>query len=496
MTDAPPEQAEVVAFLRGLASADPIETHISLVFLGADTVWKLKKAVRLPFLDFSAVDDRRRFTEREFALNSPAAPELYRDVVPIVRGRDGGLTLGGDGPAVDWVLRMARVPADDFLDAMAHAGRIDPPLLDRLADAVAAYHAGLPPLAGQLAALEPIARGNARAALAAGLPVERVTPWETAMLAALAGLRDWRAARAADGFVRRAHGDLHLGNLCLWSGAPTLFDALEFNEAMATIDLGYDLAFLLMDLDRRIGRAAANRVFNRYIARTGDVGMLPGLPHFLSMRAMIRAHVERKLGRSAVATEYLNAALDYPRPKRPVVVAIGGLPGTGKSTLGRMLAPLLGAAPGALMLRSDEIRKRRFGVAPEQRLPPDAYTAAVSETVFATLAEHARCAAAAGHAVIADATFMSTEHRAMIEAAADRAGVAFQGFWLTAPLSVLEARVAARRDDASDATVDVVRRAARANVAMAEGGRWIVLDATDGARAGDLAKAALAPHVA
>ena len=137
----PPEQAETAAFLRRLAGADPVETHISLVYVGADTVWKLKKAVRLAFLDFTSVVDRQRFALRELELNGPAAPGLYRDVVPVVRRPDGSLTLGdGDLPAVDWVLRMARVPAEDFLDVIAGLGRLTPDLLDALGDAVAGYH--------------------------------------------------------------------------------------------------------------------------------------------------------------------------------------------------------------------------------------------------------------------------------------------------------------------------------------------------------------------
>jgi uncharacterized protein len=134
-----------------------------------------------------------------------------------------------------------------------------------------------------------VAQGNAIAARDAGLPDDRVHAWLTAITARIAEIAPWLSTRAANGFVRRAHGDLHLGNLCLWRGRPVPFDAIEFDEAMATIDLGYDLAFLLMDLDHRVVRGAANRVLNRYVARTGDAALTRGLPVFLSMRAMIRA---------------------------------------------------------------------------------------------------------------------------------------------------------------------------------------------------------------
>jgi aminoglycoside phosphotransferase family enzyme/predicted kinase len=471
----PDGQHETIALLRHLAGAAPIETPISLVFVGADTVWKLRKAVRLPFLDFTRVEDRRRFADREFALNAAAAPGLYRDVVPVVRGPDGTLALdAGGGTPIDWVLRMAPVPRDDFLNVMAAQGRLDPAGLDALADAVAAYHVALPPAQGMLPPMRHIACGNAEAAQTAGLPPDQVEAWLAGMLRALGASTGWMDRRAAHGFVRRAHGDLHLGNFCLWQGRPVPFDALEFDESMATIDLGYDLAFLLMDLDQRLNRAAANRVMNRYVARTGDAGLLRGLPVFLSMRAMVRAHVAARTGQPEEAAGYLAAASAYLAPRPPVVLAVGGLPGTGKSTLARALGPALGPAPGALILRSDEIRKRQFGVAPEQRLPPAAYGAEASEAVFSTLIATAAQAAADGHAVIADATFLDPVHRVRLSEAVRP--VPFRGLWLHAPLPLLQARVAARRGDASDATVAVLLAAARNDPGV---GDWHPIDTAD-----------------
>jgi predicted kinase len=325
-----------------------------------------------------------------------------------------------------------------------------------------------------------VVRGNTRSAHDAGLAGDTVQSWQTGVLAALDDIAPWLARREQDGFVRRAHGDLHLGNLCLWQGRPVPFDALEFDEAMATIDLGYDLAFLLMDLDQRVSRAAANRVLNRYVARTADAALTGGLPVFLSLRAMIRAHVEAKRGNRDIATNYASAAVAYLRRRPPIVLAIGGLPGSGKSTLARALAPELGDAPGALVLRSDEIRKRRHGAAPEERLPKSAYSEAASEAVFAALAALVHETARGGHAVVADATFIDKRHRRMIEAAARAAGVPFLGLWLEAPLVELERRIAARRGDASDATVAVLRAAARSDPGA---GAWCAIDATAAAEA-------------
>jgi aminoglycoside phosphotransferase family enzyme/predicted kinase len=462
----PPQQGATAAMLARLAGASPIETHISLVFVGADTVWKLKKAVKLPFLDFTGVEDRRRFTERELELNAAAAPGLYRDILPVVRQPDGSLALATSptqGPAEDWVLRMARVPAADFLDAVAARGALQPALQDAVADAVAAYHRALPVVAGVEPPMRRIVLGNVPSALGAGLPEAGVHAWRDAVLTELNAIAPLLAERAGTGFVRRAHGDLHLGNLCLWQGRPVPFDALEFDETLATIDLAYDLAFLLMDLDQRMDRAAANRVLNRYVARTGDVALVRTLPAFLSIRAMVRAHVEARSGHAAAWQPYLQAAQDYLRPSPAMVVAVGGLPGSGKSTLARALAPGLGRAPGALVLRSDEIRKRQHGSEPEHRLPQSAYSEAASQAMFAALADGVRVAAAGGHCVVADATFVDVADRRAVEDAAQAAGVPFVGFWLTAPLPELERRVAARSGDASDATVAVLHAVARAN---------------------------------
>jgi aminoglycoside phosphotransferase family enzyme/predicted kinase len=473
----PDSQAEIVAFLARLAGRPPVETHISRVFVGPDTVWKLRKPVRLSFLDFSSLAAREQFSRRELALNTPHAPGLYRDVVAVTRAADGTLALGAEGEVVDWVVRMAPVPAEDFLDRVAARGGLTPALLDALGDAVAVMHAALPPVSGvdAAAAMARVIAGNARAAEEAGLAPAAVDAWRAAAEARHAALAPWLGARAGGGFVRRAHGDLHLGNLCLWQGRPAPFDALEFDEDLATIDLGYDLAFLLMDLEARADRAAANRVLNRYVARNGDVALARGLPLWLSCRAMVRAHVLARLGQ-AEAARYLAFAEAALAPPPPCLLAIGGLQGTGKTTLARALAPLLGAAPGALILRSDEIRKRLAGRAPEDRLPPEAYTRAATEAVYAALEAAAAMALAGGHAAIADAVFLDPAERARIEAIAAAAGSPFHGLWLEAPLGVLESRLAARRGDASDADVAVLREAAARDPGPIA---WVRLDASD-----------------
>ena len=486
------DQTETVAFLTRLAGCPPVETHFSFVFIGDDDVWKLKKSVRLPFLDFSALEDRHRFCARELELNAPAAPGLYRGIVPITRGPGGTLALDGTGEIIDWVVRMARCrPFEDILSNVRD-GRPSEAQLTEIADTVATYHARLPPILDLVPDMGAIVDGNERSGLAAGLPAEVLSTWRTKMLSRLADRASWLAERARSGFVRRCHGDLHVGNFCLWRDRLVPFDALEFDESLARIDVAYDLAFLLMDLMLRYGRPAANRVLNRYVARTGDAGLLAGLPLFLSMRALIRSHVSARMGSTRSAAAYLAAGMGFLRAAPACVVAVGGLPGTGKSTLARSLAPDLGLAPGALIARSDEIRKRLHGVTPEQNLPPAAYSKEASEAVFANLAAMTRTAASSGHAVIGDATFMTHSQRAMIADAAAFATVPFIGLWLTAPMTELEQRVEARSGDASDATVAVLRDAAAHDPGP---GAWFEIDTSDFARAVTVAKARIQSHV-
>jgi len=255
----------------------------------------------------------------------------------------------------------------------------------------------------------------------------------------------------------------------LLDGTPVLFDCLEFDEALASTDTFYDLAFLVMDLlHRRLDRLA-ERLLTGYLDVTWDDPGTALLPLFLSCRAAIRAKVVGFGARSAdsaeeraaaleAARDYLERALGFLAPPPPRLIAIGGVSGTGKSTLARALAPSVGAAPGAVVLRSDVVRKKLFGKAPEERLGADAYREEITQQVYETLGARAATLLRAGHAAIVDAVFLRSDERAAVERLASEIGVSFQGLWLSAPADVLERRIAERRTDASDATAEVLRR--------------------------------------
>ncbi|HEV2300753.1 MAG TPA: AAA family ATPase [Stellaceae bacterium] len=501
------DQREAIAFLADPASyggrverVERIETHISLVFLAGPCAYKLKRAVRYPYLDFTTAARRRAACEAELALNRRTAPAIYREVRGLVRRQGGRIAFGGGDAAIDWVVVMTRFEQSLLFDALARAGRLTAPLIDALADHIARFHeaAERRPQFGGAAALAAVAEENHQclsAAEGAGFDRRQVAAVGDRTRATLARLAPLLDRRRDAGKVRRVHGDLHLRNICLFEGRPTLFDCIEFSEPLASIDVLYDLAFLLMDLEHCGLAGFANRVLNRYFdvfepAADGEEEGLAALPLYLSLRAVIRAHVTASTlahaeaaGRAAAAAEarqYLDLAGRLLDPASPRLVALGGPSGSGKTTLALALAPGLGARPGARVLRSDVVRKTLAGLAPEERLPASAYTEEASRRVYAALCGKAAAALAAGHSVILDAVALLPEERAQFAEVARRAAAPFTGIWLEAPAETMAARIRARHADASDATEAVLALQLAQDPGPID---WPVLDAGAGAEA-------------
>jgi aminoglycoside phosphotransferase family enzyme/predicted kinase len=470
-------QAAVFALLsdpatHGGGEVKRIDTHAASIFLAGDRAYKVKRAVRYPVLDYSTLDKRKAACEAELEVNRTFAPDIYCRVLPITRGRDEKLALDGDGEPVEWAVEMRRFDESATLDRL-DAGRIDFALADTLARVLARAHAKAPvgdagkwPKRVEDYITQNRDELRQHPALFAPAEVDALTQ---ASRAALTRIEPLLRARGEAGLVRRGHGDLHLGNIVLIGGKPVIFDAIEFDPLIATGDLFYDLAFLLMDLVDRGLDAAANVVLNRYLAearREQDIEGLAALPLFLALRAAIRAKVTAaKLDVGAAdqaagedARKYFHLARRLVAPRPPVLVAVGGLSGSGKSTLARALAPFVPPAPGAVVLRSDVERKAMFAVPETERLPPAAYTPEVTQRVYAALADKARRATAAGHSAIVDAVFADERERAEIAAAARAGGIAFHGLFLTADTGTRVARVTARPKGASDADAAVARR--------------------------------------
>ncbi len=471
-------QSEAIGFLTdplthgaGADAVEVIETHISVVVLAGRRAYKLKRAVKLNYVDFSTVEMRLAQCEREVEFNRRAVPDLYLGVRRITRAADGSLTFDGDGPLVDAVVEMVRFDQDGLFDRMAVRGALTPALLAELAVAVARLHetapvelavGGTDNIAGVLAI-------NQRALAEATLfPLDRVERFNRAFREALALAAPLLDRRQRLGKVRHCHGDLHLRNICLFEGHPAPFDCLEFNDAMATVDVLYDLAFLLMDLWHRDLKAGANLVLNRYLDVLDESDGLTLVPFLMAIRAAVRAHVSATRGEDPGeaanaamlrqdAVSYFHLAQALLRPVPPRLVAIGGFSGVGKSTVAAAIAQAVGAPPGARVLSSDRIRKRMGGVAPTVRLPAPAYRREVSRAVYETLGREAEYLLALGHGVVLDATFRRPEERTRIEQMASAVDVPLTGIWLDVAPETLIERVEGRGADPSDANAETIR---------------------------------------
>ena len=494
------DQSETFAFLsdaRAYGLAGPvkrIDTQSSVVFLAGDDVYKVRRAIRLPFLDFSTLEKRRAACEAEIEVNRENAPRIYLDVVAVTR-RGASLQLGGAGEVVEWATHMRRFDEDATLDQIAERGTLTSEFVRKLARAIHLSHERAPTRDGERATRSLSTYLDQNETVFAARPDLFDPARADGTRARVApGVRRGPAAapRARrEGYVRRCHGDLHLRNIAVVDGEPVLFDAIEFDPDIATGDILYDLAFALMDLWERGLRPAANLLLASYLSLSDEAQFsgLAALPIFMSIRAAIRAKVEaaniahvsgaEQTRERDAARRYFLFAEAFLRPAPARLVAIGGLSGTGKSALAAALAPEIGRAPGALLLRSDVERKRLFAVEETTRLPDEAYGEEANRETYARLARKAGLALRAGHSVVIDAVHAHPREREATARLAADLEVPFTGLWLEAPLALRLRRVGARARDASDADARVV--AAQTAAPLVEAG-WSALDAT-----GDLA---------
>jgi uncharacterized protein len=469
-------QEEAVSFLADYAShrssepVEQIETHISRIFLAGDRAFKTKRAVKYPYVDFSTPELRLDACRKEVQLNSITAPGLYLGVRRITRGADGKLSMEGDGELVESVIEMIRFDQSKLLDRMAQTHELTPRLMTDIASMIVRFHRGVPArhiMSGSANIAAVLGINEAGLAGSGMFSNSELAPFNAAFRATLARHASLLDRREAAGKVRRCHGDLHLRNICMLDGEPRLFDCIEFNDQIATVDVLYDLAFLLMDLWHRGFPEFANLIANRYLDESDDEDGFVLLPFFMAVRAAVRAHVAatQAKGRSgdrgklaAEARSYFDLARSMLQPGPARIIAIGGLSGSGKTTVAEVMAAHVGAPPGARIVESDGIRKAMHGVAPETKLPDKAYRPEVSANVYREMAWRASLILAEGGSVVADAVFDNAANRQLIESAATVAGVSFVGVWLDTDASVLWQRVSSRRQGVSDATVDILSR--------------------------------------
>ena len=470
-------ERRVAGLVRGLAAADPreppavVRTHISTVILAGETAYKLKRPVRLPFLDFSTLARRRFFLEEELRINRRTAPQLYLDVLPVT-GPIEQPVIGGDGEPADWLLRMHRFEAEGEFAAMATAGLLQARHVEALAEHIAAFHRGLAPLTTEppgglppkdarrwtLENLDEIAAHPLRPAGCAAAEVAALRRDLDRAFDEAQGLID---RRRVQGFVRECHGDLHLGNVVLWRGEVLAFDAIEFDARLRCIDIVSDVAFTFMDLLAKGLRPLAWRFINTWAARTGDYEGLTLLKLYAAYRALVRAKVALLSGgKLAEFTAYWRLARRLVAvPPRPRMVLAMGLSGSGKSVAAQFIAE---GGLGAVCLRSDVERKRLHGLAPTARPAPalDLYSAQATRRTYARLAALAeRLLQGGGLSVVVDAASLRQDERDTLLTLARRLGVAFTLVECRATEATLRRRVAERAlagADPSDATLAVL----------------------------------------
>ncbi|HEY0123717.1 MAG TPA: AAA family ATPase [Rhizobium sp.] len=468
------DQRAAIAFLSdpksyGLTSpVDVIETHISRIFLVGAHAYKMKKAVRLPYVDFSTASLRLNACQKELELNGPTAPGLYLGVKKLVKDASGAVCFAESGECIDAVVEMARFDQDLLFDRLAAANRLTDDLMTSTARTIVRFHQDAIVAQGADGAtqMEAVLAVNE-----AGFATSTLfTEHEVAAFSLLFRDRLERHAeqlrdRGAGGKVRRCHGDLHLRNICLLDGQPRLFDCIEFNDTIATVDVLYDLAFLLMDLWHRGHQHHANLVANRYFDESENESGFTLLPFFMAVRAAVRAHVTATQAETAAidkkalcaeARSYFELAKELLQTKPPRLIAIGGLSGSGKTTVAETLAPHVGVPPGARIIESDRIRKYMHGVPAETHLPKAAYRPEVSERVYAEMVLRADIILADGGCVVADAVFNDLDHRNAIEMPARHRNIQFDGLWLEADPALLWKRVSGRQGGPSDANIDVL----------------------------------------
>ncbi len=481
-------QEAVFAFLMAMpvnedeqAGITRIDTHANVVLLVGSKAYKVKRSVKFPFLDYSTLAKRAEACQREISHNTRNAAQIYIEALPITCDADGHLAIDGPGETIEWVVVMNRFEQDRQLDHVAKDGPLSKDLCDDLADMLVSAHAAAPekPEAAQGFFKELASYVDQNEVAFAEHPdlfppqaAEHLTRQSRLWLERIEPLL---MKRGADGHVRLCHGDAHMRNIVVLDGRPVLFDAIEFSDAMATTDTLYDLAFLLMDLWENDQRPAANLVFNRYFDKlpvdtrdgANELQGLAALPFYLMMRAAIRAKIAASAAKTQhnetdrraqeeQAVSYFNQAIAFLDPVEPDMVAIGGFSGTGKTTLAYALAPEIGRAPGARVLRTDIERKKRLGLSETQKAPPEAYTRAATEAVYGALDTALQTTLASGHSALFDAVFADEKERARIEQLAKAVEARFCGLWLDAPAETLMERVSARQGDASDATTEVV----------------------------------------
>lgn len=448
-----------------------VQTHISYVFLTGDYAYKAKKPMNFGFLDYSTLEKRRHFCCEELRMNQRGAPGLYLEVLPITQAGEE-FELGGSGEVVEYVVKMRQFPETSLLSSVFEQGRLTEELLVELAKTIANFHKTCPAndyirSFGEVAQVRQAFDENYQQTegYIGGPQTQQQFDETKAYTDRFFGDRaDLFTSRIQNNWIRECHGDLHLGNICQWQNQLMLFDCIEFNEPFRFVDVMYDVAYIVMDLEVR-NRPDLSAIFlSTYIEQTGDWEGLQVLPIYVDRQTYVRAKVtsfmlndpavpdaEKQKG-SEKAALYYRLAWEYAKPKIGKIFLTCGLSGSGKSTVARQLA----RQTGGIYIRSDAVRKHLGGVPLDQRGGEDLYSSEMTQKTYDRLLNLGLLLAEQGYTVILDAKYDRQTLREAVIAHAAAAEISLQIVHCEAPLEVLRDRLRNRTGDIADATAAVL----------------------------------------
>ncbi len=445
-----------------------VHSHIARLFFAGDFVYKLKRSLSFAYVDFSTPEKRRLACVREMKRSAVYAPQLVLGTKPIKKLPDGKIVIGGKaGEEIDTLVVMRRLKPEALLPNVIQNGGFDRFEAMDLAEQLADLH-GKSKIFRKKWGPETVRRliletqTHLLPFCGSLFDVQKLNGWVSFCLENLQAQAHLIAFRQKTGHVRKCHGELVLSNIALEKGRFLFFSPLEYDETLDCTDTLYDLACLLMDLEAAGQRRLVNILFNHYMAYMNDMEGFPLLSLYQSMHAMIRAlfcakkmryyQGEQRKKERALAKHYFELGLHFSKKFPPVLIACGGLSGSGKSRVAREIGGFTDPAPGAVVLRDDIIRKQILGVAPHEKLPSQSVSPAFEKVVYDILRQQARTALSGGSCVILDALFYDPVERQSAELLAQELGVPFAGFWMEAPLDVRLKRIRSRLRNPSDVT--------------------------------------------
>ncbi|MBW4678887.1 MAG: AAA family ATPase [Microcoleus vaginatus WJT46-NPBG5] len=448
-----------------------IQTHISFVLLTGDYVYKIKKPVYFGLLDYSTLEKRRFFCKRELLLNQWGAPDIYLEVLPITQ-LGSQFQLGGIGEPVEYALKMRQFPQDALFINLLQRGLLTEQHLEELGRCVASFHKK------SLSNERIWSFGNVsqiREAIDQNYQrTEKYVDWllSREQFAEIRRFTDnffaqYQAvfnSRIENRWIRECHGDLHLSNIAWCQDQVLLFDCIEFNDRLRCVDVMFDLAYAVVDLEVRQRPDLGNIYLNTYIEQTGDWEGLQVLPLYLIRQAYVRAMVtsfllddpsvssEEKEKPLETAKKYYNLAWQYTQPRQGEIILMSGLSGSGKSTVARYLA----RHTNAIHIRSDAVRKHLGGISLNQRGGENLYTPEMTHKTYNRLLELGVILAQQGWRVILDGKYDRQAFRLNAIIQCNTHQLPLQIVYCTAPAEVLRDRLNRRSGDIADATADLL----------------------------------------